>query len=262
MATKTTPTSMSMKPGIGLPSRKPTPQKAESRTHVEAEKLDPSVFGLKKKSPEQELLDNAEPMDFSPKPVPKPAQAEPAPPPEPEPEEEKKEYLDEAVDDNLIERLVEEYGFEPAKVYQAKLPIPGTKKVLKVGYRPMNWDDYSWALAAVQRRETEENKIGNSWSDAQRAQMYQALTACRCVVSLAGTPVWDLFDARQEIKAVKPSWNGESHIGIPDFFLGSFAQKTFELFRKKLHPDLLFALDEAVREKDEESEEDNPTEAT
>ena len=275
MTTKTPP-SMSMKPGIGLPSRKAAP-KTENRTQVEAERLDPAIFGFsKKKSPEQELLDNAEPIDFR--------QKAPPPPPPPvvqdedkeeafekpvEKKKEKKEYIDKVVSDKLIDRLVEEYGFEPAETHEAMLPIPNSKKTLHVNFRSLTWDDYSWALSAIQRKEKEEEALGNLWSDSQRAQAYQALTVCRCVVKVADVWVWDLFDMQEEIKAVSSRWKGDTHIGIPEFFSNTLAQRVFELFRKKMHPDLMFLLDEAVRtaSNKEESEEEevtdeNPTEAT
>ena len=275
MTTKTPP-SMSMKPGIGLPSRKAAP-KTENRTQVEAERLDPAIFGFsKKKSPEQELLDNAEPIDFR--------QKAPPPPPPPvvqdedkeeafekpvEKKKEKKEYIDKVVSDKLIDRLVEEYGFEPAKTHEALLPVPGGKKPLRVNFRSLTWDDYSWALSAIQRKEKEEEAAGNMWSDSQRAQSYQALTVCRCVVKVADVWVWDLFDMQEEIKSIKPRWAGDTHIGIPDFFINTMAQLVFELFRKKMHPDLLFLLDDAVRTtsqkedgEEEEAADENPTKAT
>lgn len=275
MTTKTPP-SMSMKPGIGLPSRKAAP-KTENRTQVEAERLDPAIFGFsKKKSPEQELLDNAEPIDFR--------QKAPPPPPPPvvqaddkeeafekpvEKKKEKKEYIDKVVSDKLIDRLVEEYGFEPAKTHEALLPVPGSRKPLRVNFRSLTWDDYSWALSAIQRKEKEEEEKGSTWSDSQRAQAYQALTVCRCVVKIADVCVWDLFDMKEDIKAVKSRWDGDTHIGIPEFFTNTMAQMVFELFRKKMHPDLMFILDEAVRtasnkeeEEEEEAADENPTEAT
>jgi hypothetical protein len=265
---------MSMKPGIGLPSRKAAP-KTENRTQVEAERLDPAIFGFpKKKSPEQELLDNAEPLDFRRKPEPPPPAIPPAIKAEVtespvENKKEKKEYIDKVVSAKLIDRLVEEYGFETAETHEALLPVPNSNKTLRVNFRSLTWDDYSWALSAISRKEKEEEALGNLWSDSQRAQAYQALTVCRCVVRIADIWTWDLFDMQEEIKAVSSRWQGDTHIGIPEFFSNTMAQRVFELFRKKMHPDLLFLLDEAVRtasnkEENEEEEvtDENPTEAT
>jgi hypothetical protein len=252
--------SLSMKPSVG-PKR---PQPAQ-QTRVEAEKLDPSVFFGNRKSPEQELLENAEPI------VPQVTQA-PLEEPEAEPvksletednKDKKKSFIDNAVSDSLIDKLVEEYGFEPNEIREGTLQAPGGKP-LAISFRAVNWDDYSWALSAVQAKEKEEEKIGNFFSDAQRAQVYQALTACRCIVKIDNSWVWDLFDVRQEIKNVKPSWDGISHSAIPSFIVNVMTQRVFELFSKKLHPDLLFSLSDVVMSWSFNKEEDqgNPTDAT
>lgn len=272
------PAPINMRPGASLPGRKPgLPPQAKSssasatKPQIDVEKLDPATFGIgKRKSPEQELLENAEPIDLSaPQPAPRAAAPEIERKPEPPveaPKVDKKSYLDEALSDSLISRLVEEYGFEPTILHERQLAIPNGKS-LKVHFRSLSWDDYSWALAAVQRLEKEEQKNGVLFSDTQRAQTYQALSACRCVLKLADTWVWDIFELRDEIMKVQPKWTGDSPVGVPDFFIGTMTNKLFDLFRKKLHPDLLFALDDAVRsmsanENSDEDKSENPTQAT
>jgi hypothetical protein len=256
--------SLSMKPSVG--PKKPQPQPTQPM-RVEAEKLDPSVFFGKKKSPEQELLENAEPIvpqtPAAPAPMPIEQEDTTAYEQDATDSKDKKSFIDNAVSDSLIDKLVEEYGFEPSELRESSLQAPGGKP-LKISFRAVNWDDYAWALSAVQVKEKEEEKNGNFFSEAQRAQIYQALTACRCIVKISDVWVWDLFDVRQEIKKVKPSWDGVSHSAVPSFIANVVTLRVFDLFSKKLHPDLLFSLSDVVMSWsfDKEDQKDNPTEAT
>lgn len=259
------PPSLAMRPN--LPGRKPgqaqKPMTPTEKSQVEVEKLDPAVLGVRK-SPEQELLENAEPIVPSPvptRPMPQPMAPAPMASPSAPPPPEKKDFLDENVPDKLIDKLVEEYGFEEA-VIREKIISAATGKSLKVHVRSMTWDDYSWALSTVQRKEKEDReKHGLIMTDAQRAQFYQALVACRCVVKIADAWVWDLFELRSSIKNVQPNWSGETHVGMQEFFMSALALKTFDLFRKKLHPDFLFQLDDAVRSLTEAEEKEPEPEA-
>lgn len=256
-----------MAPGMNLPGRRPaTPpgrSQPQEQQFTETTKVDPaSTFGIgKRKSPEQELMDNAEPIATPPppRPLPEPQQVQQPEPPKPP----KKAPLDELVDDDIISRIVQEYGLDPVVVHEANLAAPGLKKSLSVHFRTLTWDDYNWGLAALQQRAQSNQDTSYLQSDAQRSQFYRALTACRCVLKIDNAWVWDIFKLRSDIKFANPEWNGDTHIGVPEFFIGTIAQRVFDLFRKKLHYDLLFALDDAVRAAGEEQkpEDDNPTPA-
>lgn len=264
------PPSLSMKPGpkVGAPRAAPASQQ---KPVVEAERLDPAVFGVgpKKKSAEQELLENAEPIGApkapAPEPAPRPVAAAPAPQaaPAPAPKKEEKTLSEELIDDDLLSRLMTEYGIDPVKLHEASLDGEGLKKPLKVHFRTLTWDDYSWAMAHMQKKLSTPDEASFLQTEVQRTQMYQALTSCRCVLKIDGNWVWDIFKLRQLILDANPAWDGESHLGVPDFIVSTIAVKVFDLFRKKLHHDLLFALDDAVRSQGsgEPETEDNPTQA-
>jgi hypothetical protein len=229
--------------------------------------VSPDAFGIgKKKTPEQELIENAEPIDFH---ASKPAPIAPPPPPPPPPAVPEKSLTDTLVTDDLISKLVEEYGFDAASLTEVSLKGVGLKKPLSVHYRPLSWEDHTWGLAAVHFRLKNGQDTSLLETETQRTQFYKAITVCRTVVKIDGHWVWDLFKVRDLIKTANPAWSGETHIGVPDFLAGRIAQQVFDLFRKKLHYDLLFDLDAAVRksgdgedkDEDAEDEDENPTQA-
>ena len=269
MTTKTPP-SMSMKPGIGLPSRKPV-QNAEPRSHIEAEKLDPAIFGVaNKKSPEQDLLDNAEPIDFSPKPTParKPAISPPEPAEEKlseKPKEKELSVYDAMVPDSLLDRLISEYSLNTVRLHEADLEAPGLAKPLFVHVRAMTWDDHNWAIGVMAEKLANHEEASAVSTEGQRLQFYQAAVSCRCLVKIDDQWVWEVFGVTDSIKRLNPNWDGTTHIGIPANIASLIAHNVLDLFRKKLHYNLLYALDEIVKEvskKEEAGVEEEPSNPT
>ncbi len=253
--------SLSMKPGVGpkKPPQAPQPQP----TRVEASKLDPSVFGFgTKKSPEQELLENAEPITApAPKQAPPPVQDIPE---EPEPPKEKEKTVFEAVvTGSLLDSLIREYGLDQVKTYEANLEASDYGKALPVTFRALNWDDYNWGLGILVDMVKSPDFLYIK-KEEQRNQLYKCITACRCVLKINGFWVWDLFEMTNDIKAMNPSWKGDTHVGIPSVAVSLLALKTFDLFKNKLHYNLLYALEQQIREtsdveflKEAEPEEDS-----
>jgi hypothetical protein len=253
-----------MKPSVG-PKR---PQPAQ-QTRVEAEKLDPSVFFGSRKSPEQELLENAEPIVPQSQAMPPQAMPPQAPPTVEEPpvEEraEKEESLyDKAISDSLLDRLVKQYGLDPVKIYNVELESSDVSAPLPVSFRALTWNDYNWGIGTMADM-LKSQEFSFISTDLQRSQLYQALTACRCVIKIGSHWVWDIFNLTEDIKKINTSWKGDTNFGVPPFIINMLALKVFDLFRNKLHYNLLYALEQAVREssdaegQESSGSEENPT---
>jgi len=177
------------------------------------------------------------------------------------------------ISDDLIDDLVKEYGVDPEDLHEDVITFAQKKKQkeIKVGFRSPMYDDYVWAMAAV----TKQIKEGNTAAleDATRNQLLSHHVSCRCLLQINDVWIWDRLKVTASIKAVNPNWNGDTSLGIPDFFLNTMALGVYELGRK-IHPDFLFDFDKLVREvdaieKQEEKEDDadaedpeNPTDAT
>jgi hypothetical protein len=258
------PPSMNMKPGSTLPGRKPSAPQA--RTFVESEKIDPSAFGIpRRKSPEQEILENAEPI--TPPPEPRPEPVIPDSPPLAEPKQPKTSVFDELVPESILDRIVREYGIVPTETFESSLVADGMAKPLVVCHRALNWDDYNWGIGVLSDMLSSPEEKSFLASEGQRTQMYQAIVACRCVLKIDNDWVWDVFKARDAIANVNPSWTGDTQVGIPPTMIGLLAKQVLSLFRTKLHFDFLVALDEAVRSftkeaSSDDSDGDHPTQAT
>lgn len=252
--------SLSMKPSVG-PKR---PQPAQ-QTRVEAEKLDPSVFFGSRKSPEQELLENAEPI-VPQTPPPQQAAVPPAEAPRNEPEQRKepeKSIYDRAIGDSLIDKLVKQYGLDPVKIYDASITATDGAAPLPVSYRTLTWNDYNWGIGTTAEL-LKSSDFSFVSTETQRSQLYQALTSCRCLLKIDGNWVWDVFELTDDIKSMNPAWKGDTHIGIPPLVTSMIALKVFDLFRNKLHYNLLYALEQVVRESSDaeelgNDEQENPT---
>lgn len=253
--------SLSMKPSVG--PKRPQSQPPQ-QTRVEAEKLDPAVFFGKRKSPEQELLENAEPIVPQPQASrPPPPKTEDLPPEEPEEKEREDSLYDKAISDSLLDKIVKQYGLDPVKIYDATLEASEVANPLPVSFRALTWNDYNWGIGTMAELLKSQDFAFVS-TDLQRSQLYQALTACRCVLKIDGHWVWDIFKLTEDIKKMNPAWQGDN-FGVPPLVANMLALKVFDLFRNKLHYNLLYALEQVVREssdaegQESSDSEENPT---
>lgn len=254
------PTPPRMGPKVG-PAARPgfTPPRPGPAPQVEVEKFDPATLAAQAqarqappqpapsfKSREQELMENAERIDLrnvQTKPPPKEEEAPPLAPPDPP-----KDPLETLVSDDLISRLEAQFGVQPEKIHDAKLEARG--KSITVSFRLPVYDDYIWAMAVLERKILAQEDTSLLQTEAQRNNMLMHLVACRAVQKIEGQWLWDVFKRTAEIRAVNPAWSGESMEGVPDFVQGTMANAVYDLFRKRLHADLLFDLEKVVREAD------------
>jgi hypothetical protein len=172
------------------------------------------------------------------------------------------------IPNSLIEDLEAEFGLRPEEVLTASLSAGD--KTLVVEYRRMNYDDLMWALGKAHAKEKSEVDEGTGMlEEVQKNQLYRHYTTCRCLTKIRDQYVWDLLGLTESIQAAVPNWNGTSVMAIPDVFVNRMALAMFDLFRRRLHPDLLMGLDAATHsqpfrgeEVDEEEDAEDPTEAT
>ena len=232
-----------------------TPPKPGPDAQIEVEKFDPATLARPPRPPrpnsEQEIMANAEPIDIR-KPLPgavaadiqkreTEAKAQPAAaPPDP-----MGEPLDKMVPDSLIARLEARFGIQPETFYDAELSAMGQK--MTVSFRTPGYDDYIWSMAVIERKLLNQEDASLLQTDAQRNNMMEHLVACRAIVRLEGAWLWEVFGREAEIRSVVPGWDGKTWDIIPDFIRGTMAMATYELFRKRLHADLLFELEKAVK---------------
>lgn len=190
-----------------------------------------------------------EPVDFSElenKPL--PGYAQPPPPP---PAATEVPPLERAIPDSLLKRLERRFAIQ--RTFTKTLA--SSRGDLAVECRPRNFDDYLWAIDEISREMAEPT--GAALGEAARSTLAKHTSACRCVLKVEGEWTWDVFQLRQEIQAVQPRWTGESAVGLPDFYANVLARRVLDLFRHKLHPDLLFSLESALQQ-EEEAQPDPP----
>ena len=256
----------------GTKSFKATPPPAPPPSQVEVGKIDPKeIFDAQAlaRGGEEGLLDRAQPIDYQAnrekaaarlkaeqeKKVPQAPPIEFA--------EDPKDVIDTVVTDDLISRLEKEYGLSASKYTEAELPFQG--KTMKVTLRAPDYDDWLWMMAFMERKIASGEDQALMSSEGVRKEIAESVIACRCLVRIDGAWLWDLFKVREQIQHVVPDWDGETYEAIPDFMRGALAQTAHQFFRKKLHPDVLFALAQAVKGLDksgpdeEEAEAENPT---
>ena len=235
------------RPGFKAPT--PAPE-----TQVEVEKFDPASLAPPPRVPtprrtEEDLLANAEPIDIR-RPLPgavaaeiqkQKKEAEPAvAPPEP-----MGDPLEKMAPDSLIARLEARFGIQPEKFYEAELSAMGQK--LGITFRVPAYDDYIWSMAVIERKLLNQEDASLLQTDSQRNNMMEHLVYCRAIVKIDGNWLWQVFQREAEIRSVVPGWDGQTWDAIPDFVRGTMASATYELFRKRLHADLLFELEKAVK---------------
>ncbi len=268
-----------------IPPKIPGPARPQARPQlprepdVEIMKVDPKVIfdaaSAPPKSPEQSFLERAQPVDTKKaKEAKEKAAAEQAAREEaklaaqnraPEVAEAAPDVLDTVVTDDLLAKLEEQFGFRPTDYREFAIPF-GDGRVLKLTVRNPGYDDWVWMLAAMERKILAGEDVALMSSEASRKKMSTHLVACRCVLKVDGKWLWDLFKVREQILNANPSWNGESHIGVPDFLQGTLAQTLYRFMRERLDPDILFALegiidvDEPEVPDDKQAGDENPTE--
>lgn len=235
----------------------PPPPPASGEAHVETQRIDPkqvfdaAALAKQGKTREQDLMEHGTPIDLT-KPPPKPEDKKD---PKPAPiltKSPPKDPMEAVVSDDLITKLEQEFGFERNVYVDKQLDFRGKK--LTVTLRRNEDDDFLWAMAIIARMLRSQGSEAIMSEDVGRSQVLRRILAARMVIKIEGKPIWDLFKKRKEISAVVPNWDGESVEMIPDFMRGVLAQEVYELFRAKLHPDLMFALLEAVDELDMKEE--------
>lgn len=242
---------------------------------VEAEKIDPRELlerGLKRSTlskAEQDLMDNATPIEAPAAPSAPKVEAAKEPKEEttylPPPEE--KSPTD-AIGNSLIDRLSARFGLTAPQTKDVILEAAGVQ--VKVTIRKPFYDDYIWTVGVIEGMLDSNEDVTLIRGEAQRSQFLEHLSACRCVIKLEDEYIWDAFPYRDMILATRPNWDGTSHAVVPDHLLGGMAQSLHSLFRR-LHPDLLFDLARAVKnswgmtagddEVEEEADDADPTEA-
>jgi hypothetical protein len=251
--TPPTPPKMGMKMG-SRPGF--TPPKPAADVHVETEKFDPATLAKPPRPrpmSEADVMANAEPINIK-QPLPgamaaaeaakkkKEAEAEPTMlPPEP-----LVEPLDRLVPDTLIAKLEARFGIRPEEFHETTLEAMGHKLI--VTFRAPSYDDYIWSMAVIERKLRSQEDASLLQTEAQRNNMMVHLVNCRVVVKLDGEWLWQVFDREAEIRSVVPNWDGKTWATVPDFVRGTMATTLYELFRKRLHADLLFDLEKAVKE--------------
>ncbi len=241
-----TPPKMGPKTGYGRPGF--TPPKPGPASQVEVERFDPVSLkppAAPRAGSEADLLANAEPIDHrapmsSMAPPPKPAETPPEPP------EPMKEPLETLVPDSLIAKLEARFGIHPEEFHEAVLEAKGQK--LSVAFRLPVYDDYIWSMAVIERKLLNMEDASLLQTDAQRNNMMTHLVACRATVKIEGEWLWQMLGREAEIRSVVPGWDGKTWDAIPDFIRGTMATALYELFRKRLHADLLFELEKAVKD--------------
>jgi hypothetical protein len=251
-------------PRIGFGKNRPgfTPPRPQPEAQVEVEKFDPATLVRPPVRPPMSEKD-LEPLDLK-KPIPTeappPKPAEPAvAPPEPMPD-----ILEKMVPDSLISKLEARFGIQPEKFHEAVIEAMG--QTLDVSFRIPAYDDYIWAMAVVERKLLNQEDASLLQTDAQRTNMMTHLVDCRAIVKIDGQWLWQVFNREAEIRTVVPSWDGQAWDVIPDFIRGTMATAVYELFRKRLHADLLFSLEKVVKEAEEaasskEKEDEDPSSA-
>jgi len=225
-----------------------TPPKAQPEPQVEVEKFDPATLAppprqRPPRTTEEDLMANADPINTkavfkSAAPPPKPAEA-PMAPPEPA-----KEPLEILVPDSLIAKLEAKFGIKPETFHEATLDALGQK--LNITFRLPSYDDYIWSMAVIENKIVKQEDASLLATDSQRNNMLQHLADCRAIVKIEGEWLWQIYKREAEIKTVVPNWDGKWD-AIPDFIRGTMASAVYDLFRKRLHADLLFALEAAVK---------------
>ena len=227
-----------------------TPPKPQPEAQVEVEKFDPAMLAPQPRPPrppratEEDIMANAEPINLkaplrSATPPPqKPAEA-PMTPPKPQ-----EEPLEKMVPDSLIARLEAKFGIQPETFHEAVLEAMGHK--LNVTFRVPSYDDYIWSMAIIERKINAQEDESLLQTTTQRNNMLQHLVDCRAIVKLEGEWLWQVFKREAEIKTILPTWDGKWDT-IPDFIRGTMAVAVYDLFRKRLNADLLFALEAVVK---------------
>lgn len=180
---------------------------------------------------------------------PLPAYAAPTPPPPAPPDP-----LERVAPDSLLKRL--EQRFSVQRTFTKTLK--STLGDLTVVCRLRNFDDYLWAIDEIVREQAEPTAA--AFGENARSALAKHASACRCVLKIEGEWVWDVFQLRADIQAVQPQWTGETHVGLPEFYVNVLARNVFDLFRHKLHSDLLFDLNSVLEE--EEAQRPDPPKAT
>lgn len=252
------PTPPRMGPKVSGPTRPGfTPPRPGPAQQVEVEKFDPATLAAQAqvrqappapvKSREQDLMENAERIDLRNVPTKAKKLDEDEPPPMAPPDP-PKDLMETLVTDDLISRLEAKFGVQPEKYHDADLEARG--QTVKVSFRLPVYDDYIWAMAVLERKILAQEDTSLLQTEAQRNNMLMHLVSCRVVHKIEGQWIWDIFKRAAEIKTVNPAWSGTSMEGVPDFVQGTMAMSVYELFRKRLHADLLFDLEKAVREAD------------
>jgi hypothetical protein len=149
------------------------------------------------------------------------------------------------VPDSLLKRLEQRFSVQTTFTRT----LESARGSLTVECRPRRFDDYLWAIDEVTRELS--GPMAASLGEAARSTLAKHASACRCVLKIDGEWIWDIFEMRQDIRAVQPSWSGESAVGLPDFYASLLARKVSDLFRHRLHPDLLFDLVNALQQEEE-----------
>lgn len=232
-----------------------TPPKPGPDAQIEVEKFDPATLARPPRPPrpnsEQEFMANAEPIDTR-RPLPgavaaavaekkqKEAADQPMAPPEPV-----VDPLEKMVPDSLISKLEARFGINPESFHEVKISAMGQS--LTVTIRLPSYDDYIWSMAVIERKLRNNEDASLLQTEAQRTNMMTHLVNCRSIVKMEGEWLWQVFDREADIRSVLPKWDGKSWEAIPDFVRGTMAVATYELFRKRLHADLLFDLEKAVK---------------
>lgn len=156
------------------------------------------------------------------------------------PPQEEKDVLEETVKGDLISRLEERFGMKPEVLHDVMLEAGGED--LKVSLRLPLYDDFIWAISVIERQVKSGEGLALMETETQREHMLKHLSSCRSLAKIEDEWVWDILGLRGAIMAVTPGWDGESMVRVPDAYQGVMAKQVYELFRQRLHPDLLFDL--------------------
>ena len=228
---------------------------------VEMNKIDPKEMMEKamESKTKPALEDSLQPMGAPPPPQkveePKPEEQYSLPP-----KKEEDDPLDRVLSNSLLDRLNERFDSRSATIKEVTLKIAGVSD-MRLGVRRPTYDDYIWTLGVIEDKiETGKDKEFLKTA-VQRENFMQHLSACRSVIKIEGNWVWDIFEWTDLIKSEVEGWDNAAD-KVPERFQTDITKSVHE-FLRKLHPDVLFDLDDLIKEtfpvKEPEDSEEDPT---
>lgn len=162
-----------------------------------------------------------------------------------------------AVPESLVSQVAQEMGLLPAPAYRSvSITTPeGVDLVFEV--RSPSWEDMTWSMA---QWTSVRQRLPELATEYAVREAVTALTACRCVVKLNGHFLWDRLGLTSSIQATAPTWNGQTHKGIPSDTKALMAWALFDDLREEFMG-VLSALSDEVMKKPETKEEKAAREA-